>query len=137
MNLIVAFFGGMPMCHGAGGMAGQYFYGARTAGANLMEGALEIALGLFFAASVAGLFAVFPSAIIGAMMLLVGIEMAMFARSARLNMDLVPMGATIAVALLSNMAWGFLAGLAVHYLILFIIQRRNLSKSHPSENGPS
>ncbi|GAP12579.1 sulfate permease [Longilinea arvoryzae] len=70
MNLIVPFFGGMPMCHGAGGLAGQYYYGARTAGANILEGTIEILLGLFFAASVAGLFAVFPSAIIGAMMLL-------------------------------------------------------------------
>ncbi len=67
MNLIVPFFGGMPMCHGAGGLAGQYYFGARTGGTNLIEGAIEISLGLFFAASVAGLFAVFPSAIIGAM----------------------------------------------------------------------
>ncbi len=132
MNLIVAFFGGMPMCHGAGGLAGQYFYGARTAGANLMEGALEIALGLFFAASVAGLFAVFPSAIIGAMMLLVGIEMALFAKNARFNLDLLPMGATVAIALLTNMAWGFIAGLAVHYLIFFIQQRKNPLQNRPS-----
>ena len=30
MNLIIPFFGGMPMCHGAGGLAGQYYFGART-----------------------------------------------------------------------------------------------------------
>ncbi|NIV30221.1 MAG: hypothetical protein GWN58_12215, partial [Anaerolineae bacterium] len=28
MNLLVPFLGGMPMCHGAGGLAGQYYFGA-------------------------------------------------------------------------------------------------------------
>ncbi|MFP3976007.1 MAG: putative sulfate/molybdate transporter [Dehalococcoidia bacterium] len=32
MNVVVSFFGGMPMCHGAGGLAGQYYFGARTGG---------------------------------------------------------------------------------------------------------
>ncbi|MFQ5996707.1 MAG: putative sulfate/molybdate transporter, partial [Dehalococcoidales bacterium] len=27
MNIISPFFGGMPMCHGAGGLAGQYYFG--------------------------------------------------------------------------------------------------------------
>lgn len=133
MNVIVPFFGGMPMCHGAGGLAGQYYYGARTAGANILEGSIEIFLGLFFAASVAGIFAVFPSAIIGAMMLLVGIELTKFAKDIRLDKDLVPMAVTIAVALLSNMAWGFLAGLAVHYLSLYILKRRK----HPENQPPA
>ena len=31
MNLVIPFFGGMPMCHGAGGLAGQYYFGARMA----------------------------------------------------------------------------------------------------------
>jgi hypothetical protein len=28
MNVVTSFFGGMPMCHGAGGLAGQYYFGA-------------------------------------------------------------------------------------------------------------
>ncbi|WP_201785855.1 hypothetical protein [Longilinea arvoryzae] len=43
------------------------------------------------------------------------------------------MGATIAVALLTNMAWGFLAGLAVHYLIQSILKR----KKHPEGQPPA
>lgn len=115
MNLILPFFGGMPMCHGCGGLAGQYYFGARTGGTNLIEGTIEISLGLFFAAAIAGLFSVFPAAIIGAMMLLVGIELTKFARDIRWEQDLVPLAATVAVALLTNMVVGFLAGLAVHY----------------------
>jgi hypothetical protein len=126
MNLIVPFFGGMPMCHGAGGLAGQYYFGARTGGANIIEGLIEIVLGLFFAASVVGLFATFPSAIIGAMLLLVGIEMIKFARNIRLNKDLFPLSATIVVSLLSNMAVGFVIGLSVYHLSRFVFRQRGL-----------
>lgn len=125
MNLIVPFFGGMPMCHGAGGLAGQYYFGARTGGTNIIEGVIEVSLGLLFATSVAGLFAVFPTAIIGAMMFLVGVELTKFAKNIRLSKDLLPMGATIIVSLLSNMALGFVAGLLVHHLIRFIVKRRD------------
>lgn len=124
MNLIMPFFGGMPMCHGAGGLAGQYYFGARTGGTNIIEGTIEIGLGLFFAASVAGLFTVFPTAIIGAMMFLVGFELIKVAAKARLNKDLPPLGAVVAVSLLTNMACGFVAGLAVYHGIRYIVRRR-------------
>ncbi|MFW6181680.1 MAG: putative sulfate/molybdate transporter, partial [Spirochaetota bacterium] len=75
MNLVLPFFGGMPMCHGAGGLAGQYYFGARTGGTNLIEGLIEISLGLFLARSIGSLFAAFLSPIMGAMMLLVGLEL--------------------------------------------------------------
>ncbi len=69
MNTVTPFFGGMPMCHGAGGLAGQYYFGARTGGANIIEGVIEICLGLFLANSIAGLFSVFPQSITGAMLM--------------------------------------------------------------------
>ncbi len=111
MNLIVPFFGGMPMCHGAGGLAGQYYFGARTGGTNILEGLMEICLGLFLGSAVAGLFTVFPMAIIGAMMMLVGAEMTRFAKDIRPVSQYIPMLTTITVSLLSNMAFGFLAGI--------------------------
>lgn len=116
MNLILPFFGGMPLCHGAGGLAGQYYFGARTGGTNIIEGFIEIMLGLFFAVSIAHIFSSFPMAIIGAMMLLVGIELTKFARDIPLNRDLLPLAATIAISLVSNMFFGFLAGLVSYYL---------------------
>ena len=118
MNLVVPFFGGMPMCHGAGGLAGQYYFGARTGGTNIIEGIIEIGLGLFLAGSIAALFAAFPTAILGAMMFLVGIELVKFARDLRANRDLVPMGVTIAGALAFHMAVGFILGMLAHYIIL-------------------
>ena len=123
MNVILPFFGGMPLCHGAGGLAGQYYFGARTGGTNIMEGAIEIALGLFFASSIAFIFNAFPTAIIGAMLLLVGLELVKFAGDVRWGKDLFPMGATVIVSVITNMAYGFLAGLAVHYSIQFAVRK--------------
>ena len=127
MNLVFPFFGGMPLCHGAGGLAGQYYFGARTGGANIIEGVIEISLGLFFASSIAYIFAAFPMAVVGAMMFLVGIEMVKFTRDISVNTDLLPMGVTVAVSLLTNMAFGFLAGLAIFYFMKAVLKKEALS----------
>ena len=132
MNLVLPFFGGMPLCHGAGGLAGQYYFGARTGGTNILEGVIEISLGLFLAGSIASLFTAFPSAIIGAMMLLVGVEMVKFAGDIRFNLDLIPMAAAVGVSVSSNMAFGFAAGMAAHYLLQGI---RRWRKSRHEQNG--
>ncbi|MFO8007345.1 MAG: putative sulfate/molybdate transporter [Candidatus Brocadiia bacterium] len=118
MNLVVPFFGGMPMCHGAGGLAGQYYFGARTGGTNIIEGTIEIGLGLLLGGSIAALFAAFPMAIVGAMMLMVGVELFKFARELRFVRSLVPVAATVAGSVALNMAVGFAAGIVLHYLIL-------------------
>ncbi len=130
MNVILPFFGGMPLCHGAGGLAGQYYFGARTGGTNILEGLIEIVMGLFLATSIAGLFAVFPKAIIGSMMILVGIELTKFARDIRPNKDLLPMGVTLLVSLATNMAYGFLAGLLIHHLIRLIFRKKGYCRCH-------
>jgi MFS superfamily sulfate permease-like transporter len=64
------------------------------------------------------IFAAFPLAIVAAMMMLVGIEMIKFARDLRFKRQLIPVAVTLAGSLLANMAVGFAAGLAVHYLLL-------------------
>jgi MFS superfamily sulfate permease-like transporter len=129
MNLVAPLFGGMPMCHGAGGLVGQYFYGARTAGANLIEGTIEMALGLFFAGSIAALFAAFPQAIVGAMMFMVGLELVKFARHLTVGPDLIVLGTTVAIALLTNMALGFVAGIIAHELVTLVRKRRASSSA--------
>jgi len=73
------------MCHGAGGLAGQYYFGARTGGTNIIEGLIEISLGLFLAGSIVTLFSLFPKSILGAMLIMVGIELTKFVRDIRLH----------------------------------------------------
>ncbi|MGQ9629950.1 MAG: putative sulfate/molybdate transporter [bacterium] len=63
MNVVSSFFGGMPMCHGAGGLAGRYYFGARTGGTNILEGVIEMGMGLLLAKSIHSIMAVFPQPI--------------------------------------------------------------------------
>lgn len=116
MNVTVPFFGGMPMCHGAGGLAGQYYFGARTGGTNIIEGVIEISLGLFLAGSIASLFALFPTSIIGAMLLLVGIQLTGFIRKIKLAETPI-MALTVAVSLLTNMAIGFVVAAGIYHIL--------------------
>jgi MFS superfamily sulfate permease-like transporter len=123
MNLISPFFGGMPLCHGCGGLAGQYYFGARTGGTNIIEGVIELALGLFAAAWLVHLFSQFPTAIIGAMMFLVGLELVKFVRDVRWGLDIIPLVATVISAVFANMAIGFAAGLVTDRLVSYLSRK--------------
>lgn len=65
--------GGVPMCHGSGGLAGKYAFGARTAGANVVLGGLY---GLAALVAGGGFFALFPMATLGVVLALVALELA-------------------------------------------------------------
>lgn len=76
MNLVGTSLGGVPMCHGAGGLAGHVRFGARTGGALVILGALVLLTGLFLADSVETLFKVFPPPLLGVILLFGGLELA-------------------------------------------------------------
>lgn len=116
MNIASSFFGGMPMCHGSGGLAGQYYFGARTGGTNILEGLIEIALGVFLGQSLADVLNAFPMALIGGMMLMVGVQFVrpvIKLRAWHLYLALL----TTAVSVATNMAVGFLVGLAANQVV--------------------
>ncbi|NOZ06248.1 MAG: hypothetical protein GXP41_07855 [Chloroflexi bacterium] len=116
MNTVGAFFGGMPMCHGAGGLAGQYTFGARTGGADILEGLIEVGLGVFLAGSIVGLFRVFPMSIVGAMLLIVAWSLAAMAKDVRGRFNWAVLALTAAASVLTNMAVGFVVGMVVYHL---------------------
>lgn len=135
MNIIPAFFGGMPMCHGAGGLAGQYYFGARTGGTNILEGLIEISLGLFLGRSIDTLLAAFPMPLVGGMMFLVGLEMLKAIKGLQgwgLRLAIV----TAVISAMTNMALGFGVGLAAAYLVRWLAHREKLpcgcGQAHPS-----
>lgn len=80
LNLWSSALGGIPMCHGAGGMAGHVKFGARTGGAAIMLGALLTAIALFFSDSVATLVRLFPPSVLGVILLLAGAGLALGSR---------------------------------------------------------
>ena len=80
LNLVAPLFGGVPMCHGAGGMAGHVRFGAKTGGAPVILGSLLVLLALFFSDSVALFFKIFPNAILGVILFFAGSELAIAVR---------------------------------------------------------
>jgi MFS superfamily sulfate permease-like transporter len=76
MNLVATSMGGVPMCHGAGGMAAHIRFGARTGGALVMLGVLVLFVGLFCADSIAMLLRLFPRALLGVILMCGGLELA-------------------------------------------------------------
>lgn len=77
LNLWSSALGGIPMCHGAGGMAGHVQFGARTGGASIMLGVLLLAVGLFLGESVGLLFRLFPPTVLGVILFLAGAQLAL------------------------------------------------------------
>lgn len=77
MNLFSAAVGGVPACHGAGGMAGHVAFGARTGGAVVILGALLLVLAVFFSGHVEHLLALMPAAVLGVILFLTGVQLAL------------------------------------------------------------
>jgi len=115
MNLGGAALGGIPMCHGAGGLAGHVRFGARTGGALVILGVLLLVLALFFSGSVATLFRMFPPPILGVILFLAGVQLAAgvegFGRARDQRFVIV---VTAALGLW-NVGIGFVAGMALDY----------------------
>jgi MFS superfamily sulfate permease-like transporter len=76
MNLIGGWFGAMPVCHGSGGLAAQYRFGARSGSSIILLGLFKILLGLLFGESLIGLLREYPKSLLGVMVLAAGLELA-------------------------------------------------------------
>jgi hypothetical protein len=110
MNLISPLFGGIPMCHGAGGMAGHVRFGAKTGGALVILGTILILIALFFSESVALLFQIFPNSILGVILFFAGSELAIVVKDiGDKKTDFYVMLIVAAVAMW-NMGVAFLVG---------------------------
>jgi hypothetical protein len=76
MNLIGGWFGAMPVCHGSGGLAAQYRFGARSGASVIMLGIFKMLLGFTFGESLIDLLQMYPKALLGVMVLAAGLELA-------------------------------------------------------------
>jgi MFS superfamily sulfate permease-like transporter len=119
MNLTSVPFGGFPMCHGAGGLAGQYRYGARTGGANVYAGFIFIFLALFFSSP--EILSIIAIGVLGALLVFVGIEMA---RHSLKTDSLLVTGSIGILALLTSMTIAFIIGMIIAYLLVWVRKKR-------------
>ena len=110
-NLVLAPFGAMPMCHGAGGVQAQYRFGARTGMAPVLLGALLLVLALGFADAAAGLLGLIPLPAVGVLLLITGVDLALSKRLFDARPACWPaIGLTAALTVLVNPAVALVCG---------------------------
>ena len=120
MNLVGCWWGAMPVCHGAGGLAGQYRFGARNGVAVVFLGTAKIVLSLLLGTSLVKLLALYPIGLLGVLLLFSGLELAMACRDQSSRTDAFVMLTVTCVSLTnSSSALGFGSGIALALLLQF------------------
>lgn len=117
-NLLVAPFGGYPMCHGAGGMAAHYRFGARTATAPAVIGVTLLGVGLLLGDDATLILTLVPAAVVGSLLLVSGLELAWSAKAGEYRRtDAWVIAVVAAVGIAANLAVAFVVGLALAPLL--------------------
>ncbi|MCK0767003.1 putative sulfate/molybdate transporter [Chromohalobacter beijerinckii] len=110
-NLALTPFGALPMCHGAGGLAAHYRFGARTGTAPLLLGGALLAVACVPPQWGLGVLAGIPSAGLGALLLVAAWQLAVTKRLFDSKPSCWPViAATAVVTVVLDPFWGLVAG---------------------------
>ena len=123
-NVLLCPLGAMPMCHGAGGLAAQFRFGARTGLAPIIFGAVLLVLAIAFADHAAALFALIPLGAVGSLLIFAGTDLAI----SRRLFDGKPsclwvIGATALATVTVNPALGLILGWISEFIRAAIVRR--------------
>lgn len=117
MNLLSPILGGIPVCHGAGGMAGHVRFGARTGGSLVILGVGFIIAALFFSSSILLLLNIFPESILGVILFFAGLELSVSARDVGPDKNAFYILIVTAGFSIWNIGIGLIAGLIMQQLM--------------------
>ncbi len=109
--------GGMPLCHGAGGLAAHYRFGARTAGSNLMIGVIFAVLALVLGENIIGVLNLLPMAILGVLLVFAGSQLSLTVMDLTSRKDYFVATLILGITLASNLAAGFITGMIVAWVL--------------------
>lgn len=116
-NVFCFFVGGMPLCHGAGGLAAHYRFGARTGGSNLIIGILFVVLAVFLGSHAVAILHLLPMAILGVLLLFAGSQLALTVLDMENRKDWFVVMMILGITLASNLAVGFIVGIFLAYAL--------------------
>jgi SulP family sulfate permease len=116
-NITSFFFGGMPMCHGAGGLASRFRFGARTAGSNIISRILFLLLALLLGSHALSVVYLIPMSALGVLLVFAGSQLALTILDLKGRKDLFVPLMMVGITLASNLAVGFIAGIAIAYAL--------------------
>jgi MFS superfamily sulfate permease-like transporter len=116
MNLVGSAVGGIPMCHGAGGMAGHVAFGARTGGAPIILGVILLLLAFCFSGSIEAILDVFPQAVLGVILFLTGAQLSLGSCDFSKNKGERFITLATAAFAMWNVGLAFLVGMGLAYV---------------------
>jgi SulP family sulfate permease len=116
-NFLSSAIGGMPLCHGAGGLAAHFRFGARTVGSNLMIGIIFIALAILLGPHCLAIIFLLPLSVLGVLLLFAGSQLALTVLDLKDRKELFVCLIILGITLATHLAAGFIAGIAIAYLL--------------------
>ena len=123
MNLVCCPLGAMPMCHGTGGLAGQYRFGARTGGSVVLLGVAKMVLAVSVGGCLLAWLQAYPQSVLGILLLFSGLELAMVCRDQTSKVDFFVMMLTAGACMALDAAAGFLVGWAIAAALIWGVFR--------------
>ncbi len=109
--------GGMPLCHGAGGLAAHYRFGARTAGSNLMIGGILLVLAIVLGKDIVTLLNLLPLSVLGVLLIFAGAQLTLTIMDLDTRKDYFVATMILGITLASNLAVGFILGMVIARLL--------------------
>jgi hypothetical protein len=115
-NLFSPLLSGIPICHGSGGLAGHYAFGARTGGSVIIYGLCYLITGFFFSSSTLNILSAYPKSIIGFILMVEALVLI------NLSRDLIKEKRMLGIALIVGiiallLPHGYLIGASVGLLL--------------------
>jgi MFS superfamily sulfate permease-like transporter len=138
MNLVAPWFGGVPVCHGCGGLVGFYGFGARTGGAPVIYGSMYLVLGLFFAPGFAQVVQVFPMPVLGVVLLFEAVALMGLVRDVAGDRSALWVALLVAATVV-GLPYGYVVGLVVGTLLAWVLGKGRVRAPAvvPAEVAPS
>lgn len=116
LALLASFlFGGMPVCHGAGGLAAHYRFGARSAGSNVMIGVIFLILAVLFGEYALSIVYLLPLSVLGILLIFAGSQLALMIRDMKERADLFVVVTMLGITIATNLAAAFIVGIIIAY----------------------
>ena len=125
MNLVNPWFGGVPTCHGSGGMAGHFAFGGRTGGSVIIYGSLFLGLGLFLGGGFEHIAKAFPLPMLGVILLFEALALIWLIRDTAHSRT--EFSITVLVGLLAvGLPYGYVIGLVLGTVLVYLGTRTRL-----------
>lgn len=116
-NAFASLIGGMPLCHGAGGLAAHYRFGARTNGSNLIIGGFFILLAVGLGSGAVSVLHLLPMGVLGVLLFFAGTQLALTIMDVSSRTDMFVIVSMLGITLAANLAWAFGVGICLAWLL--------------------